>query len=136
MRPWARNKRSLRLIAAERRCLVLESESLEAFDAVLAEHIDRLQPVDVLEYTMVEDMVACYWRSRRAWAIETRMQDKQIAAQDEGGDLDRAANALCALAETPAPVLMHRYDGRLHMVYTRSLHTFLLVQELRSPNEP
>lgn len=62
------------------RFLLLESESPEGFAAVLADHIERLKPADGVDYALIEEMVACHWRLRRAWAIESRMFEKQIAA--------------------------------------------------------
>ena len=118
------------------RSLVLESESPEGFAAVLADHIGRLNPADGVEYAMIEEMVAAHWRLRRAWAIETRMLEKQIAAQPPGGDLDRTADAFSALADAPAMALMHRYEARLHLTYQRSMQNLLLLRITGLPNEP
>src|ERR1039457_2649502 len=104
------------------RSLVLENESPEGFAAVMADHIARLNPVDGVEYAMIEEMVASHWRLRRAWAIEARMLEKQIAAQTAAGDLDRTADAFSALADTPATALLHRYEARLHLMYQRAMH--------------
>src|ERR1035438_8306311 len=54
-------------------------------------------------------MVASRWRLRRAWAIEARMLEKQIAAQTAAGDLDR---------------------------YQRAMHNLLLLRVIELPNEP
>jgi len=118
------------------RCLVLEDESPEAFEAILAQHVDHLQPADGLEFGMVEEMVAAWWRMRRAWAIETRMIDTAAADPDSAtNSIDRITAAFKSLAESAALPLMHRYETRLHMVYQRALHNLLLLRAA-VPNEP
>jgi hypothetical protein len=77
---------------------------------------------------MVEHMAASDWRLRRAWAIETRLLDKQIAAQSSGATLDRMADAFSGLADGPAIALIHRYEARLHLMYQRSLHNLLILR--------
>ena len=116
--------------------LVFESESPEGFAAVLAGHLARLRPVDDFELGMVEEMVAAHWRLRRCWALETRMYEKQIAAQPAGSDLDRSADAFSSLAQAPAMALMHRYEARLHQMYQRSYRNLLLLRITELPNEP
>ena len=118
------------------RPLVLENESPEGATAVMAAHIERLHPADGVEYAMIEEMVASHWRLRRAWAIEARMLEKQIAAQTAAGDLDRTADAFSALADTPATALLHRYEARLHLMYQRAMHNLLLLRVIELPNEP
>ena len=111
------------------RCLVLEDESPEVFDQLLAQHVDRLQPADDLEFAIVEEMTASMWRLRRSWAIETGMLDSAAAAPDAPTDpVARIASAFTARAETPALPLAHRYETRLHMMYQRALHNLLLLR--------
>ena len=118
------------------RCLVLDDESPEAFQSVLAHHIQRLQPVDSLELGLVEEMVAAWWRTRRSWAIETHMLCEAAATPDSPVDpTARIAAAFKDLAESNALPLMHRYETRLHMVYQRALHNLLLLRAA-VPNEP
>ena len=119
-------------------CLMLQDESRAAFDALLAQHLDRLQPADGVEYGFIEEMVAAYWRMRRAWALETRMLENRVAAQPPGDEIDRMATAFTDLANQPALGLMHRYETRLHCIYQRALHNFLLLRAAAPaiPNEP
>jgi hypothetical protein len=118
------------------RCLVLEDESPEAFQALLAQHLDRLQPVDGLEFGMIEEMVAASWRMRRAWAIETHMIDTVAAGPDPSATpIDSITTAFSSLAASSALPLMHRYETRLHMVYQRALHNLLMLRAA-IPNEP
>ena len=118
------------------RCIVMEKESLQSFEALLTQHLDSLQPVDGVEFGMVEEMVASYWRMRRAWAIETRMLEDAANAQPESDPVGAIAAAFTSLAASPALALMHRYETRLHLVYQRSLHNLMLLRALAVPNEP
>jgi len=117
------------------RTTLLEGESPEALAALLDEHIARLRPADGVELGMVQEMVAAFWRLRRAWAIESRALDNEISAQQVGDQLDRMAAAFDALASKPAAHLLHRYQTRLHNMYYRALQNLLLLR-LAVPNEP
>ena len=119
------------------RCIVMDNESLASFEALWLQHLESLQPVGGVELGMVEEMVAAYWRMRRAWAIETRMLEDAGAIQEgESDPLGRIAASFNSLAASPALALLHRYETRLHLVYQRSLHNLLLLRALAVPNEP
>lgn len=49
-------------------CVVLECESRENFKGLLAQHVERFQPADGVEFGMTEEICSAYWRMRRAWA--------------------------------------------------------------------
>ena len=118
------------------RYLVLDDESPEAFQSVLAHHIERLKPVDSLELGLVEEMAAAWWRTRRSWAIETEMLCE--AARDPASPaapISRITGAFKGLAESTALPLMHRYETRLHMIYQRAFHNLLLLRAA-IPNDP
>jgi hypothetical protein len=131
------------------RCVVMQEESRESFEAHLAQHLERLQPADAVELGMIEEMAPASWRMRRAWALETPMLDNAAAAPGNAGDLvagqsdcaapddtiGRVAAAFTGLATHPALGLMHRYEIRLHLIYQRSLHNLLLLRAVL-PNEP
>jgi hypothetical protein len=118
------------------RTIVMRDESPEGFEAVLNDHVDRLQPADGVELGLVEEMVAAQWRLRRAWALETRLLENEAAAQTSGDRLDRIANAFADLAAKPSLGLMHRYQTRLHLNYQRALYNMLLLRAATVPNEP
>jgi len=110
-------------------CLVLEDESPEAFETLLAQHVERLRPADDVEFAIVEEMTASMWRLRRSWAIETGMLDSAAAAPDAPPDpIARIASAFTTRAESSALPLAHRYETRLHMMYQRALHNLLLLR--------
>ena len=110
------------------RCVVMQNESRTAFDALLAQHLDRLQPADGVEFGFIEEMVSSYWRMRRAWGLETRIFENHAKAQPPGDEIDRMAAAFTDLAASPALNLMHRYETRLHCMYQRALHNLLLLR--------
>jgi len=118
-------------------CIVLPNESAQAFDALLTHHTDRFGPLDGVEFGMVEEMAAAYWRIRRAWAIENRLMEKALHDQPAGGDeASRIAGAFTQLASSPELNLLHRYETRLHRIYQRALHNLVLLGEPAVPNEP
>jgi hypothetical protein len=116
--------------------IVMREESPEVFEAVMTDHLTRLQPADGVELGMIEEMVASYWRLRRAWAIETRLLENETDAQTSGDSLDRMTKAFSDLAATPSLGLMHRYQTRLHLNYQRALYNMLLLRAATVPNEP
>lgn len=118
------------------RDIVMRDESPEAFEAVMNQHLDRLQPVDGMEASLIEEMVASHWRLRRAWAMETRLLENEVSAQPSTDPLDRLANAFADAASKPYVALMHRYQTRLHLNYQRALQNMLLLRIAAVPNEP
>ena len=117
------------------RCTLMQGESPQALEALLNQHLERLEPADGVELGMVQEMVAAYWRLCRAWAIETRTFDNHLAAQTNGDRLDRLTGAFADLAAKPPAALLHRYETRLHLIYHRALQSLLLLR-LARPNEP
>ena len=116
-------------------CIVMENESHTAFEALLAEHLDRLQPADGLELGFIEEMASASWRMRRAWGLETRIFENHAKAQPPGEEIDRMAAVFTDPATLPGLGLMNRYETRLHCIYQRALHNFLLLRAA-IPNEP
>jgi len=118
------------------RCIVMPEESLEAFETLLTQHWESLQPADGVEAGFVEEMAAAHWRMRRVWAMETRLLEEAAQAHGEADPLGRIAAAFATLANSPHLSLLHRYETRLSLVYQRSLHNLLLLRALAVPNEP
>jgi len=118
------------------RCVVLDNEAREGFDALFELHLDRLQPADGVEFGFIEEMVSSYWRMRRAWAIETRLLQKRLDDQPGADELSRLAGAFENLAASQSIGLIHRYDTRLNCMYQRALKNLLLLRKAGMPNEP
>ena len=110
------------------RCTLMQGESREALEALFNQHLERLAPTDDIELGMVQEMVAAYWRLRRAWAIETRAFENEVAAQVDGDKLGRLTAAFGDLAAKPTAHLLHRYETRLHLTYYRALQNLLLLR--------
>src|ERR1700689_4066232 len=116
--------------------IVLHHESRENFLILLQQHVDRFQPANEVEFGMIEEMCASYWRQRRAWAIETALLEKQIAHQPDGSNADRMAAPFDTLAAAPSLPLLHRSEARLHLMYQRALRTLIMLRTVKFPNEP
>ena len=119
------------------RCLVLENESRQAFDDLAASYVARFGPLDPVELGHVEEMVASFWRLRRAWAAETRLIQNSLDSCPHGDDeIGRIASAFSDLAASPWLALLHRYETRLHLMYRRALENLLLLRTADMPNKP
>src|ERR1035441_252605 len=118
------------------RCVGVEGESHEGFEETLNDHLDRFQPDDGVEVGIVEEMVAAWWRMRRAWAIETRLLSDCVDDQRPGDEMGRLAAAFNTMADSKALALLHRYETRLNRTYQRGLKNLLLLQTLKVRNEP
>ncbi|MBV8071166.1 MAG: hypothetical protein JO270_14755, partial [Acidobacteriaceae bacterium] len=55
------------------KCIVLSNETPADFQQLVAFHEERFGPLDPVEFGMIEEMAASYWRLRRAWAIENQL---------------------------------------------------------------
>jgi hypothetical protein len=117
-------------------CVVLPGESVDSFAELLAQHIERFDPLDGVEFGMIEEMAAAYWRLRRSWAIENSLMADALAAQPPGDDVARITAAFRRQAASPELALLHRYETRLHLMYQRALHNILLLRVAGIPNEP
>ena len=117
-------------------CVLIPGESKEIFAAVLNQHHAKLEPADGPEHSAVEEMVACIWRQRRLWAVETRLLANAAAKHTETDDpLDGIAAAFSDLAKGPELNLIHRYDGRLHRMHQRALQNLFLLSD-SEPDQP
>jgi hypothetical protein len=110
--------------------VVLENESEETFAALLAQHIAKLAPADDVEQCAIEEMVSSVWRLRRLWSIEKRLLDKGVEKVTGTDEADRIASAFSALAAGPELHLLDRYESRIHRIYRRSLHNFLILRDM------
>jgi len=119
-------------------CIVLQNESCAGFEALLAQHLERFGPVDGVEFGLIEEMAAAYWRMRRAWAIEKRTFEDAMAKQTDApaDEVGRLTAAFGNLASSPDLGLLHRYETRLHLMYQRGLHNLLLLRACAPPVTP
>ena len=117
------------------RVIVLEEEPEDAFRKLCHAYDTRFEPRDEVEAGMVHEMVANYWRLRRAWAIENRYFDTAMAVQDGPCATDRLMSAFSSLADSNRLDLLHRYETRIHMMFQRALRNLLALRKA-TPNPP
>src|ERR1035437_9545874 len=118
------------------RIVVLKNESPDGFAEVLTDHLERFQPADGVEFGIVEEMVAAWWRMRRAWSIETRLLDACFDVPDPGDGDSLLAATFKNADDSHGLALLHRYETRLHSMYQRGLKNLILLRTLELPNEP
>jgi hypothetical protein len=117
------------------KCIVLDHESRENFLILLQQHVDLFQPANEVEFGMIEEMCAAYWRQRRAWTIETALLDKHIALQSGVTGPERMAAAFDHPAAAPTLPLLYR-ETRQHLMYQRALRTLAILRTVKDPNDP
>jgi hypothetical protein len=118
------------------RIVLLKDEDPEGFEEVMSDHLARFQPTDGVEFGLVEEMVAAWWRMRRAWSIETQLLNECIDPSNLGDGASRLAATFKNVDDAHGLALLHRYETRLHGVYHRAMKNLLLLQTPRVPNEP
>jgi hypothetical protein len=117
-------------------CIVLEDEERQNFLNLLQQHVNHFRPVDEVEFGLVEEMCAARWRQRRAWSIETRVFDNQIAPPSDCDSLDRMVVAFDSAVTAASLSLLHRYETRLNLTYQRTLRTLIMLRSVKAPNDP
>jgi hypothetical protein len=117
------------------RCIVIRGESRDAFQELMNSFVLRFQPSDEIEMNLVEEMAAAVWRTRRFWAIETRLLDDAIAAAPPNDSIGRMAAGFSAVAAGPQLGLLNRYETRLHRIYQRAFDNLLLLQAERNQSD-
>ena len=146
----ANGRRSLGLITAEGKArsaqngmthgllskiVCLNTESDEAFQQMLDDHLIRFQPADGVENEFVEQMVAA-WRLRRAWAVSNQFLNAE-AYDPRGGD---GLNNLATLFVNPQAQhtfdLFMRYETAFQRSYQRAFQNLLVLRTLNLRSEP
>ena len=123
------------------RTLILPGESGEAYDQLLAAHIETFQPFGRVELDLVMEMVAARWRQRRAWVLETatlnRQMDREAEIRDEEEEpLDHATclaiahRSLCD--DSRALDRAQRTEARMARMFERSHALLLKLQAARA----
>jgi hypothetical protein len=121
--------------------LILQCESPEDYQAMLAEHIAIHQPVTPPEKELVDQMTIARWRIRRFVAAETDLIDsemvrnrekvnKEFAPTDSGVHLAMAIRSLAD--ESRALSLMSRYESRLQRVHDKAYAALRELQQSRA----
>jgi hypothetical protein len=117
------------------RCLLFSGEDAANFQILIQNHDRRFQPADGIEFGIVEEMCAAYWRLHRVWTIETHTLEHQFAIQPPGDEFVRLINASHELAALPGTALMQRYETRLQNMYARAIRTFKILKTIPLPDQ-
>ena len=102
----------------------------------MADHLERFQPADGVEFGVIEEMVAAWWRMRRAWSIETQLLNECFDVSNPGDGASRLAATFKNADDAHGLALLHRYETRLHSIYDRGLRKLQLLRTTLAPNEP
>jgi hypothetical protein len=118
------------------RTLVLDSESAQRFDTLLAGLTAELQPETGIELAFVESMAVARWRQMRIWVLEKSGFDHEIRKQDPANAAEdtptRAALAFRTLCDRSNSLeLMNRYEVRFDRQYSRALRQFYEAKSRR-----
>src|SRR6266436_866274 len=120
--------------------ILLDCEDPDQFDEVLNKLLGIHEPATLAEADLVEEMVACRWRTRRMWTIETGLLNAEILAQaaktdtpDPNIHLTTAFRSLTDDSRSLA--LANRYEARLQRLYDRAYKTLRELQQTRK-SEP
>jgi hypothetical protein len=116
-------------------CILLTGEDAKNFDILIQNHQRRFQPADGIEFGLIEEMCAAYWRLHRVWTIETFTFNHQIAMQPAGSPVQRVVGASSELAALPGTALMQRYETRLQNMYARAIRTFKVLKTIPVPDQ-
>jgi len=130
--------------------VVLPTESLDEFHALLNSYLADFAPAGLVETELVEAMVAARWRLRRIATIETTFLGNEIDRLAPYADKsfaaihrvptseDRLAHAFNTIGNGASLNLLIRYEGTLSRSYARAFKQFQLLRSLRvgpQPNE-
>ena len=125
--------------------VVLRNEDPEQYDALAREYYARYGPDGPVERKLVDDMILCDWRQRRAAVCETAAIDLQMdrnAAKVDAGferidEPTRTSLAITDLTDNSRVLDVHnRYETRYYRQYHRALATLRLLQNERNANLP
>src|SRR5262252_1417286 len=108
--------------------VLLTGEDPERLRSLFEGYIERFQPQDDAEFSLVEQMVSATWRLNRATTIETHILDVAMA-EKTGSPVDRLADGFGDLASTPKFSLIERYQTRLHLMHSRALRDLAMMRK-------
>jgi hypothetical protein len=111
--------------------LLLPGESRERFDELNARILQRLNPQDDVELSLIQSFVMACWRQRRIWDLEAVNFNAEIAAHAALPTPLAAAKAWNALVERSGSFrALHRYEGRQRRDMSRSLFDLHLIRNV------
>jgi hypothetical protein len=136
-----RNATTHGLLAA---ALARKNEDKEEFLLLAASYFEQYEPVGPTETHLIEQMISCTGRKRRAWETKTaltddemgRLQPKLEAEYKTIAEPTRAAHAWKSLSDNSNSLrLLTRYEASLHRRYLRAIKTLTELQAARRAAE-
>jgi hypothetical protein len=118
------------------RKVVLEGESQDEFDELLASYVEEHQPETATERTLIENLAVARWRQERVWTLETAAMENQMRRPryDEGDDFPTQAYvAFHTLTQGSRSLeLLNRYEVRFERQFRAALNTLLTLRAKRA----
>ncbi len=118
--------------------VVLEEESADRFQKLLAAFMREHQPRTATQISLVETMAVTRWRQWRVWLAQKTAADLDIAGQHRS--VGRTSRALLALLGSSAsfrlPEVLHRYEVAFDRQFSRALTNLLALQSLPAAGQP
>jgi hypothetical protein len=116
---------------------LLEGESKERFDLLLATMLEDLQPENGVESALIETLAVSRWRQMRVWALENATINKeirnQVADSEEDDSTTRAATAIRTLCDQSNYLeIMSRYETRYDRQYLRTLDRLVRLRQKKN----
>ncbi len=119
-----------------KKIFVLENESAQAFDHVVAGFISHYRPATDVEQELCLNVAHAHWRIRRLAIVETGMFDRQVGKQNEDDEAIRLAAAFEAMAQKNGALgLLTRYEGRLYRSFKTLVERLETTQRNRRAEE-
>ncbi len=100
------------------------------------------QPANAAEIDLVEEMVACRWRIRRMWGIETSLMDDEILNRKSQSAIAAGNRAYMAKAfkslsdDSRSLALAARYESRMHRTFNQAYAILRELQRIRESKPP
>jgi len=119
--------------------VVLNEESADRFQELLAAYMDDYKPRSASQVSLVESMAVARWRLLRIWGVQKSTMDRDMALQDPnlGAAPIRASVALRGSQESLCPPeLLLRYEIAFDRQFSRALTRLLTLQALPAARQP
>src|SRR5579863_2797972 len=121
--------------------IVLQGESTDRFDQLVATLDEEFQPQTPFEESLIDNMAVIRWRQMRIWGMEKDGMEHEMRRQSDLSDsistednATRASLAFRTLSDDSRSLdLMNRYDSRYQREYLRAHRRFLEVRDRRTP---
>ncbi len=115
--------------------IVLEGESQEEFDELLASYLEEHQPETPTERDLIQSMAVARWRQQRIWTLETAGLNHQMRHPKYREAEDYPTQQFIAFRtltdDTRTLELFSRYEARYDRQFRMSLATFLSLRAKR-----